>query len=431
MSDGSLVDLAAHLPLQVDDHNQTENKKSSDTVHSQPASWRAIPNHSDEIVLLGEEDLSYQDERTVLPSSAGLRKLSEEQKVLLTMVLSGESVFYTGCAGTGKSFVLGTIVRALRAKNLEVAVTASTGIAAVNIGGVTLNSFAGIQLGRNPHELNKAWGRNAKLNWRRADVLIIDEISMIRGVLFHRLEELARRIRSVTLFFSRFDKTVEILVLLVACNLCCVEISCNCHQYLKYSNGEKKRWTRVFTTKNRKNLIGKRPLIGTKQSLISSCALTWFTRPRDRPFVFQADCWKNIIKPKNVVTLTKVFRQSADEREFVRVLSELRQGRCSLEDERLLQSRVNVDISKYGSERVEATKLYPKNDQVDSHNQRELNKLTSPLFCFTAAAQYKPPDMDLSYLLKLCRAPELLELRVRDVRDCSCTDGTRWEPRSC
>lgn len=67
------------------------------------------------------------------------------------------------------------------------------GIAAVNIGGRTIHSFAGIQLARNFKEVSNAWSR--KKEWRACKVLIIDEISMMHALLFHRLEIIARLIR--------------------------------------------------------------------------------------------------------------------------------------------------------------------------------------------------------------------------------------------
>lgn len=130
--------------------------------------------------------------------------LSEEQKQVLHLVADvGKSVFFTGPAGTGKSVLLKEIIAALRTKYRRepdrVAVTASTGLAACNIGGVTLHSFAGIGLGKEPApELVKKIKRNqkSKNRWLRTKVLIIDEISMVDGELFDKLEEVARSIRN-------------------------------------------------------------------------------------------------------------------------------------------------------------------------------------------------------------------------------------------
>ncbi|KAF9519903.1 hypothetical protein BS47DRAFT_1005868 [Hydnum rufescens UP504] len=77
----------------------------------------------------------------------------------------------------------------------SVAVTASTGIAGVNIGGGTLHSFAGIGLGKEPAEVlakKIEKNRNTADRWRGTTALIIDEISMVDGKLFDKLEYIAR-----------------------------------------------------------------------------------------------------------------------------------------------------------------------------------------------------------------------------------------------
>jgi ATP-dependent DNA helicase PIF1 len=130
-------------------------------------------------------------------------RLSDEQKNVLDLVVKKKrSVFFTGSAGTGKSVLMRSIIDDLRnmyAREPDrVAVTASTGLAACNIGGVTLHSFAGIGLGKeSAPELVKKVSRNAKAKnrWIRTKVLIIDEISMVDGDLFDKLEAIARHIR--------------------------------------------------------------------------------------------------------------------------------------------------------------------------------------------------------------------------------------------
>ena len=130
-------------------------------------------------------------------------KLNMEQKELFNKVVKDKkNIFFTGCAGTGKSFVLKCIIDELRSKYSNpatVAVTASTGKAAFNIGGTTLHSFAGIGLGvGNKEELfSKArFNRNAEQRWKEVNILVIDEISMIDGELFDKLEYIARKIRN-------------------------------------------------------------------------------------------------------------------------------------------------------------------------------------------------------------------------------------------
>lgn len=130
--------------------------------------------------------------------------LSQEQKRVLDLVVNQQkSVFFTGSAGTGKSVLMRAIIAELRKKYVRepdrVAVTASTGLAACNIGGVTLHSFGGIGLGKEDvPALVKKIKRNqkAKNRWLRTKILIIDEISMVDGDLFDKLEGIARSMRN-------------------------------------------------------------------------------------------------------------------------------------------------------------------------------------------------------------------------------------------
>lgn len=94
------------------------------------------------------------------------------------------TVTYASPIGTGKSVLLREIIAGLKRKYAAkqqqdcIAVTASTGIAACNIGGVTLHSFAGIGLGADPTPaLVTKIKRNRKAagRWLRTKVLIIDE----------------------------------------------------------------------------------------------------------------------------------------------------------------------------------------------------------------------------------------------------------------
>lgn len=79
-----------------------------------------------------------------------------------------------------------------------VAITASTGMAACNIGGTTIHSFAGIGLAQEPvDQLVHKVKRNVKARsrWQRAQVLVIDEVSMVDGDLFDKLAGVASALR--------------------------------------------------------------------------------------------------------------------------------------------------------------------------------------------------------------------------------------------
>lgn len=82
---------------------------------------------------------------------------SQEQRAVLERVQQGGNVFFTGSAGVGKSFLLKEIVRLLESKRINFRVTATTGIAALNIGGSTVHSWASVGLAA--EEVVKLWGK--------------------------------------------------------------------------------------------------------------------------------------------------------------------------------------------------------------------------------------------------------------------------------
>ncbi|THH21407.1 hypothetical protein EW146_g128 [Bondarzewia mesenterica] len=132
--------------------------------------------------------------------------LSDEQKEVLKMVVDEEkSVFFTGSAGTGKSLLLKAIVAALRKKHTKkpevVSVTASTGMAASNIGGMTIHSWGAIAPTVDDVEKLVSYIRTAKpalQRWKTTKVLVIDEVSMVDGHLFERMAALADKLRKKT-----------------------------------------------------------------------------------------------------------------------------------------------------------------------------------------------------------------------------------------
>ncbi len=66
------------------------------------------------------------------------------QAQALYLMNQGQSVFLTGPAGSGKTYVLSQFIRQLKKQKKQVAITASTGIAATHIGGMTIHSWSGL-----------------------------------------------------------------------------------------------------------------------------------------------------------------------------------------------------------------------------------------------------------------------------------------------
>lgn len=126
--------------------------------------------------------------------------LSPEQKRAYEAVIRGENIFLTGPGGTGKSHLIAMIAEALTQRGLTYSITAMTGCAALLIGkgAKTLHSWAGIGLGKGPLEASVAYINKTyplKKRWKKTEVLIIDEISMMTPDLLELLDGIARNIR--------------------------------------------------------------------------------------------------------------------------------------------------------------------------------------------------------------------------------------------
>eukprot|EP00873_Tetraselmis_striata_P018943 jgi/Tetstr1/439207/TSEL_027650.t1 len=127
-------------------------------------------------------------------------ELTEEQAYVERLVLEGKSVFFTGNAGTGKSFLLNHIVSVLSERYGRhsglLAVTAATGIAATHVGGTTLHSFAGCGIPVRVQDFGKMFEERNRKKWCNLRTLVVDEISMISGEFLFEMERVVRRIRN-------------------------------------------------------------------------------------------------------------------------------------------------------------------------------------------------------------------------------------------
>nr|CCC95991.1 unnamed protein product [Trypanosoma congolense IL3000] len=125
-----------------------------------------------------------------------LVELNEEKRRVVRLILDGASLFIGGGAGFGKSKLLKTLIDLLKAKGVRVAVTASTGIAALNIGGNTFHSTFGVPCGATESSNVGAWPYS-KVSYNRdslrhLDVIIVDEISLLHSGYIEALDTAAR-----------------------------------------------------------------------------------------------------------------------------------------------------------------------------------------------------------------------------------------------
>ena len=350
----------------VDRPSQTPNAKASQYPWNTTAS--AIKEQQKR--LRKESKKIVADESTHLPTDAvGLqvRKptaiarpgLSAEQRHVLDLVVEHKkSVFFTGSAGTGKSVLLREIISVMRKKHAKqqdrLAITASTGLAACNIGGVTLHSFAGIGLGKEPaQDLVKKIKKNqkAKHRWLRTSVLIIDEISMVDAELFDKLEAVARSLRNNARPFGGIQLVIT---------------------------GD----------------FFQLPPVPERGGQARFC--------------FDAQTWSSSID--HTIGLHHVFRQK--DSAFADMLNEMREGHLSDKSVATFHSlsRPLDEDSVYPS--FAATELFPTRAEVEAANSGRMSQLHGSTVTYEARDGGSITDkMQRDRLLANCMAPESLELK--------------------
>lgn len=120
------------------------------------------------------------------------------QNTALTIMKLGHSVFLTGGAGTGKTFVLNEYISWCKRHRIPLAITASTGIAATHVGGATLHSWSGTGIKESLTDMDLdaiSQKKNLYDRYTKTQVLIIDEISMLHAYRLDMVDKIARMFR--------------------------------------------------------------------------------------------------------------------------------------------------------------------------------------------------------------------------------------------
>lgn len=288
-----------------------------------------------------------------------LNQLSEQQSQVIELFKQGKNLFISGGAGCGKSFLLSYLRQNYQKYGLEI--TASTGIAAVNIGGTTIHSWAGIGMGNLPAKQIIENLFSAKFSRQRkkiaaAKALAIDEISMISAKTLELLDQVFRAVRGVNipmgglqlLFFGDFLQLPPI---------------------------------QSFDANLENN--------SREGGLIDFC--------------FKSSIWKELqLCP---IILSKPFRQQ--DPEFIEILQDLRIGRLTAKICESLGARIGkIDQNPL----IRPTILTTHNFKVEQINQSELRRIPGKEFTFEAS--YSGIPAKIEFLKKNCIACEKLKLKI-------------------
>ncbi len=287
-----------------------------------------------------------------LHNSPEFLDLSAEKQEIINSIEDGQNIFVTGGAGTGKSYLLNFVKRHFQDRGL--AVTASTGIAAVNISGVTIHSWSGIGLANLPiseivknifsARMNKV--RNKIL---RSKILAIDEISMISAQTFDIIDQVLRQVRQENLPMGGMQ------ILLFG-------------DFLQLPP----------VTKNSDN-------------------------QESQEFCFNSEAWQSL--NFNIFQLKEIYRQT--DSKFIKILNNLRFNNLDQQDYKLLESRVNASDNNVA---IKPTILTSHNFRADAINYDELKNIPSEEKTFEAI--YSGDKFKVMFLQKNCIAPAILRLKI-------------------
>lgn len=247
-----------------------------------------------------------------------------KQGVALGIMQSGKNVFLTGQAGSGKTYILNKYIDYLRAREIEPTITASTGIAATHIGGVTIHSWSGTGIKSQFSDYDIELLQEKQYLWKRfesAKVLILDEISMISPHLLDSMDRILRAFR----FNAEPFGGIQVIF-----------------------SGD----------------FFQLPPIPDRNGS---------TDP-DKRYAWHADVWQKL--DLQICYLDEQHRQSGESR-LNFILNEIREGEVSETSMNYLRGRYR----KEPDSEVPATKLYTHNVDVDSINEQALSQISDhPVF---------------------------------------------------
>lgn len=297
------------------------------------------------------------------------------QDEALSILKTGANVFLTGEPGAGKTFTINKFVSYLREREVEPAITASTGIAATHIGGQTLHSWSGIGIKESltPYDLDRI-ASNEYIHKRvlKTRVLIIDEVSMLRAETLAMLDAVCREIKQNPEPFGGMQ------VVLVGDFFQLPPIYSEQRQTIEKYGGN----------------------VGAQNKLINEVK---------KYFAFEGEAWRRLAPI--TCYLTEQHRQ--DDSDFLSVLSAIRSG---VVDE-LHVEHINSRMVERGKFPENITKLFSRNVNVDDVNGGMLNKIESDFKEYEMTSTGK--ESLVFALKKGCLSPEVLRLKKGAVVMCT------------
>jgi ATP-dependent DNA helicase PIF1 len=250
-------------------------------------------------------------------------ELSREQQIAFDKYVQGHNIFITGPGGAGKSELIKLIYKHANSKMKDIYVTALTGCASIllNCKAKTLHSWAGIGLGNGTVDqliFKIRQNKFLKAIWKKTDILVVDEVSMLSLKLFNLLNDIGKAIRKNLKPFGGIQ----------------VIFSGDFYQL---------------------------PPVGDKDDLDS------------QRFCFESDDWNSVFHRDCQIELKKIFRQTDEI--YSNILNQIREGRIKRRSNELLLEYVGREIDP--NLVAEPTKLFPTKNKVEQINISKMSILHS------------------------------------------------------
>jgi ATP-dependent exoDNAse (exonuclease V) alpha subunit len=270
-----------------------------------------------------------------------------DQEEVLNILKMGYNVFLTGPPGSGKTFLLNKYIDYLKEHNKAVAVTASTGIAATHMGGITLHSWSGLGIRERvtDKDVRALMSRGyLRKRLRSTKVLIIDEISMLNSDQFDAVDKICQYFKTSFVPFGGMQ---------VVC-------SGDFFQLPPVNKGGEKK------------------------------------------FIVESSAWENT--KMRTCYLEGQFRHK--DKKLSDLLNHIRDNRAEESKKILLDKKYSENQFLFN---MVPTKLYTHNADVDAINSIELNKINEKEFAYQMTSS--GPKELVASLKKSCLSPEILLLK--------------------
>ena len=273
-----------------------------------------------------------------------------KQNEALNIMKMGKNVFLTGAAGSGKTHLLNKYIQYLKKHDVNVAVTASTGIAATHLQGATIHSWSGIGIKDTitSDDLRALSAMHRiKSNYKKTKVLIIDEISMLHKHQLDMIDTIARYLLNSELAFGGMQVIL-------------------CGDFFQL------------------------PPISSDVSVREKC------------FAYEASAWE--AADFHICYLEEQHRQGDDP--LLTILNDIRNGTAGEHTKVPLRTR----YKKEPEGNTKATKLYSRNINVDAINDGQLAHISGEEKSYAMSAHGHRTL--IQFLKKSCLAQEELKLKV-------------------